>query len=191
MFARTATVFSTLLLATSAFASPIAKRNEIGFSSWHGISSLDNFDNFYGIDNFDSSLNVQTVTSTELVCHTVSIDVIQQQMAILIENMKRVLTQQVCEVETQTILVSQVQAVFTSFSDDVRHVSGRSIGFDSEIAGYIDGLYDSSGDFTDHDFGFSGVDVGSNLNVVSGSNFDASTSSLSVAQAFSSSQAAF
>lgn len=103
MFARPAAVFSTLLLATAAFASPIAKRHVIGFSNWHGISSLDGFDNFYGIDNFDSSLNVQTVTSSELVCSTVSIDIVQQQLAVLIENMKRVLLQQICEVETQTM----------------------------------------------------------------------------------------
>lgn len=86
--------------------------------------------------------------------------------------------------------LSQVQAVFTSFGDDFRHVSGRDIGFDSHVADFIGGLYNSEGEFTNTDFGFTGVDIGSSLSTVSGSNF-ASTSSLSVAQAFSAGQSAF
>jgi len=193
MFSRFIATVAVVALASSVLAKPIdVSRRSISFSGWHGISSLSGFDNFFGEDNFSSSLNVQTVEQQNvLVCHTQEIEVIQQQLAILIENAKRIVTQQICEVETQTIVLSQVQAQISSFSEDVRHVSSRHASFDSSVAGHISNLFDESGNLNNNNFGFSGSDIGSHSVVFAGTNWNPTLSPASVSQAFSDSQSAF
>jgi hypothetical protein len=49
-----------------------------------------NFDNFYGAGNFDGSQNPQTViTVQETVCHTQSVEIIQQRLLVLQEMAKK------------------------------------------------------------------------------------------------------
>ncbi|KZV79987.1 hypothetical protein EXIGLDRAFT_845975 [Exidia glandulosa HHB12029] len=193
MFTRIATVS---LLALAALAKPVDVSartfgNSISFNGWHGISSLSGFDNFYGVDNFSGSVSEQVFAQQDVVvCHRQDINIIQQQIAVLVENMKRVISEQVCEVETQTILVSQVQSHFSSFSEDVRHVSSRHVGFDHVIASHISNLYDESGSFSGHDLGFSGHDIGSHSSFVLGNNWNQATSPAIVSQAFSDAQSA-
>lgn len=69
-------------------------RDSQSFDNWGGISSLSNFDNFYGVDNFRGSEFEQTIvqeteTQTELVCHSESIEIIQQRLLVLQEMAKR------------------------------------------------------------------------------------------------------
>lgn len=63
----------------------------VSLSGWGGFSSLDGFDNFNGIDNFDGSNSAQVVVVQEqqLVCQTVQVEVIQQQLVILQEFAKQ------------------------------------------------------------------------------------------------------
>lgn len=182
--------------------------NSISFNGWHGISSLSGetslraresgrligivgFDNFYGVDNFSGSVSTQIFAQEDVtVCHTQDVTIIQQQIAILVENMKRILSVQVCEVETQTVLISQVQSHFSSFSEDIRHVSSRHVGFDNVIASHISNLFDESGSLNTQDFGFSGSDIGSHSSFVLGSNWNPSSSPAVVSQAFSDAQSA-
>jgi len=195
---------AVLALAATAAASPVARlprsssisSSSIGslggvsFDGWGGFSSLNGFDNFYGSDNFCGNNNVQTVLSTTVVCHSEEITVIQQQLAILQEFAKRVVVEQICEVEVQTIVWTQFVGSFSSFSDDLRHSSGRTIGYDSSIASHIDGLVDSSDNIITSDFGFQGLDIGSNLVHVSGGNWVSGSSEVSVQQALLSAQVA-
>lgn len=77
------------------------------FNNWQSISSLDNFDQFFGAGNFDGRFNeVQVVQVEEIqVCSATEITIVQQQIAVLLETMKQVLLTQVCEVETQVMYV--------------------------------------------------------------------------------------
>jgi len=188
MFARSFKIASVLALAGTALAGPISRRYT-AFDGWHGISSLSGFDDFYGVDNFSSSENVQTIVSqSELVCTSVDITVIQQQIAVLVENAKRVILQEICQVETQTVVVSQVQAVFSSFSESVRQVSSVHASYDSQIAGYIGDFVSSDGSLYTGGWGFSGSEIGGNSVIVGGSSSEGSDS---VAQAFAASQGNF
>lgn len=67
----------------------------ISFNGWHGISSLDNFDSFYGSNNFDNFHSHQVVeeSSEEVVCHSETITIIQQRLAVLQEMAKQLVTQ--------------------------------------------------------------------------------------------------
>jgi len=176
---------------SASSATSIASLSAPSFDGWGGFSCLDNFDSFYGsADNFYGSSNVQTVEQQEVVCQSVDITVIQQQLSIIQEFAKQIITQEVCEVEVQTIVWSQFVAGFSSFSDDFRHISGRDIGFDGSIASHIGSLVDSEGSINTNNFGFQGSDIGSHLIQVSGSNWVEGTSETTVSQAFQASQAA-
>ena len=69
----------------------IAARGEISFDNYGGFSSLHGFDNFFGVDNFVGHISEQTVVeqSSELVCHSESIEIIQQRLLVLQEMAKR------------------------------------------------------------------------------------------------------
>jgi hypothetical protein len=194
---------AVLALAASAAASPVARLprsssissgghglSGFSFNGWGGFSSLNGFDDFYGSDNFCGNNNVQTVLSQTVVCHTEEIVVIQQQLAILQEFAKRIVVEQICEVETQTIVWSQFVGSFSSFGDDLRHVSGRTIGYDHSIASHISGLVDSSNDIISSNFGFRGLDIGGNLIHASGGNWVSGSSEVSVQQALLAAQVA-
>ncbi|KAJ3574717.1 hypothetical protein NP233_g1575 [Leucocoprinus birnbaumii] len=190
MFAKLA---STLLVASAFIAGTIAKpvprelaaRGFTSFNHWGGLSSFDNFDNFYGVDNFDSSVHFsQTVETTQtLVCHTQAVEIIQQRLLVLQEMAKRIITEQICEVETQTVVFEQFHASLGLFSSDLHRTSGHSVGFDSSIASHFGSICNTDGSLTTSDLGFSGTDLGAHTVVVGGSNWNDATSPASVAAA--------
>lgn len=55
------------------------------------MSSFSGFDNFYGSDNFIGTVTSQTVVEQdqELVCHSLSIEIIQQRLLVIQEMAKR------------------------------------------------------------------------------------------------------
>lgn len=72
----------------------LAARGDISFDNWHGMSSFDGFDNFYGSDNFIGTIHSQTIVEQdqELVCHTESIEIVQQRLLVIQELAKRCAT---------------------------------------------------------------------------------------------------
>jgi hypothetical protein len=202
MFAK---IFKIAVLAAAlvggASAKPIAlnrgsdlsaRHSSFSFDNYDGISSFNGFDNFYGSDNFIGSFSTSTevATTSELVCHSESIEIIQQRLLVLQEMAKRIITEQVCEVETQTVVFEQFYASLGGFSSDLRHVSGRHVGFDSSIASHFSDIVDESDSLTVNDFGFSGHDLGSNYVFPTGSNWNPATSPASVGAAFSAARSA-
>jgi len=198
MFAKlTSTVIlaSTLLAGVSAKPVPYTRdivARDMSFDNWGGISSLANFDNFYGESNFCGTIQSQTIVEqqSEVVCHSESIEIIQQRLLVLQEMAKRIITEQICEVETQTIVFQQITASFSSFSSDLSRSSGRSVGYDSGIAGHFGSLMNSDGSLSSNDLGFSGQSLGSQTVVPSGNNWNGSSSPASVGAAFSAAQQA-
>lgn len=61
------------------------------FNNYDGISTMSNFDNFYGSGDFSGSHTSQTVIvqKDEVVCHSVQVEIIQQKLVILQEMAKR------------------------------------------------------------------------------------------------------
>ncbi|KAL5525787.1 hypothetical protein ACEPAG_7124 [Sanghuangporus baumii] len=155
------------------------------FNNYLGLSQMSNFDDFFGSSNFDSSLNVQTIIEQQeqVVCQTQEIEIVQQKLVILTEVMKRILLEQVCEVEVQTIVVQQVSSVMSSFSNEIGHLSSRSAGFDSNIAGLLGQIVNSDGSLSTSNLGFKGSEVGNNTVAVGGNNWDDSKSPDSVKKA--------
>ncbi|KAK7056863.1 hypothetical protein VNI00_002580 [Paramarasmius palmivorus] len=198
MFAKLAAALVSLsVLATGVVSAPVASQNQSlvgrtghGFSSWRGISSLDNFDNFYGIDNFSGHIVEQKVVvkKEEVVCRSQQIEIIQQRLVVLQEMAKKIITEQICEVETQTIVFQQFIASSGHFRDDLHRVSGRRPGYDSAIVSHFGDLQSTDGSISTHDLGFSGSDVGQNTVIVGGNNWNDETSPDSVDSAFEAAQ---
>ncbi|KAG7451147.1 uncharacterized protein BT62DRAFT_401412 [Guyanagaster necrorhizus] len=187
-----------LALASVVLSSPLWQRREIrrnadvSLSNWGGFQSLNGFDDFNGVGNFDGSNNVQTVVVQEeqTVCEVQSIEVIQQKLVVLREMVKKVITEQICEVEVQTIVLEQFSSGIGSFSSDLLRQSGRQVGFDSNVASKISQLVNEDGSLSSSDLGFSGSDVGNNTVVAAGSNWNNTTSPSSVQSALTAAQAA-
>jgi len=203
MFAKLASslvLVSALAVGVSAKPLPVSRDLAVrggsySFNGWGGFSSMDNFDNFFGSENFCGSVSTQTVvTETEqesvVVCHSQSIEIIQQRLLVLQEMAKRIITEQICEVETQTIVFQQFTSSFSSFHADLSRSSGNQVGFDSNIAGNFGNIVGSDGSLTTNDLGFSGHDLGSSTVVPSGSNWNSNTSPASVGSAFNAAQSA-
>ncbi|KAF5387514.1 hypothetical protein D9757_006593 [Collybiopsis confluens] len=202
MFAKTAITFlSVAALASSALAAPVnpatqsLNRRYASFDGWNGISSLSGFDNFYGSDNFSGEISSEVSVSVEeqeevVVCHSLSVEIIQQKLLVLQEMAKRIITEQICEVETQTIVFQQYISSSTHFVDDIMHTSDLSAGYDSSIVSHYGDLIGSDGSLSTSDLGFSGSDVGQSYVVPSGSNWNPSTSPASVQSAFNAAQSA-
>jgi len=195
-------LFSTAVLVSALIAGAVTKpvqlnrltaRGDISFDNWHGISSFDGFDNFYGSDNFIGTIHSQTVVEQdeELVCHSESIEIVQQRLLVIQELAKRIVTEQVCEVETQTVVFEQFHSSLGLFSHDLRRTSGLHAGFDAGITSHFSDFFEEDGSLSTEDFGFSGADLGSNTVVVGGSNWDSETSPASVASAYSAARSAF
>ncbi|KAF9462980.1 hypothetical protein BDZ94DRAFT_1322073 [Collybia nuda] len=162
------------------------------FNNWGGHTSLDHFDDFYGSDNFDGSHVSQVIVhDQEVVCHSQQVEIIQQRLVVLQEMAKRIITEQICEVETQTIVFEQFHSSLGGFSSDLRRNSGHQVGFDHNIASHFGSIVDSDGALTSGDLGFSGHDVGSQTVVVDGSNWNDQTSPATVNDAFSQARDAF
>jgi len=204
MFAKfTVQIFIVAALATGTLAGPLALKPSTGlairdshsFNNWGGFSSLAGFDHFYGVDNFSGSEFEQTVvqeteTQTEVVCHSETVEIIQQRLLVLRELAKRIITEQICEVETQTIVFEQATASLDNFSLDLRRQSGHQVGFDSNIVQHFGEIVNSDNSLSTNDFGFSGLDLGKSTVVIHGNNWDDSTSHFSVDSAFFASMSA-
>jgi len=184
-----AIILSAIAFSSSAFGSPIEltdldTRGSFSLDRWGGHDSLRGFDNFYGSDNYDGHRYDQHFGSRDvLVCRTVQIEIIQQRLLILREMAKQVITEQICEVETQTIALHQHLSNINSFYDDLHRRSGRRVGYDRHIAGRFGDIFDQDGSVTSNDLGFSGRDQGRDYVEVTGSNWDDERSPGSVNQA--------
>jgi len=163
----------SLLLIARVLATPVDV-SAPSFNNWNGISSLSGFDDFNGRNNFDGRNNEQIIViqQQEVVCKRVQIEVIQQKLVILQEMAKRIITEQVCEVETQTIILEQFQSSMGRFGSDVSRKSGKQVGYDSNIANQISKIVDSNGQLSGDNLGFNGGDVGKNTVVPSGNNWN-------------------
>lgn len=197
MFTKTFVSLATAVaLCTSALAAPThSKRTSfspVSFNNWGGFTSLSNFDNFYGVDNFSGYHNSIIVDESHpvVVCHSEPVEIIQQQLAVIREYAKRIVTEQICEVEVQTVVYSQFISGFHDFSGDLLRQSGRSIGYDHRIAGLIGQIHDSSGNVVFNDLGFHGSEIGSSFVSPSGNNWIEGSSPVSVGSAFGLSVAA-
>lgn len=192
---------AVLLLASSALATPLMKRQ----SQWTDLVNLyvrDNnaslnsyvsgFDNFQGAGNFDGSQNAQVVVVKEqqTVCHTEQITIIQQKLVILQEMAKRIITEQICEVETQTIVIEQFSSTLSSFQNDVGRTSSKQVGYDTNIANMISNLTNSDGSLSTSDLGFNGTSVGNATIVPSGSNWNNTDGPAAVSKALGAAKAA-
>ncbi|KAF8910646.1 hypothetical protein CPB84DRAFT_1723760 [Gymnopilus junonius] len=202
MFAKLA---ATLIVALSAFstgvtATPLPASTDLvvrsgfhSFNNYGGFHDLSNFDNFYGSSNFDNSefseKSITVVKEKEVVCHSQSIEIIQQRLLVLQEMAKRIISEQICEVESQTIVFEQFHSGLHGFSRDLRRDSGRSVGYDSDILSHFGSFYNSDGSLSTSDFGFHGSDLGHSYVVPSGSNWG-SHSFNSVANAYSAARSA-
>lgn len=197
-----ATLATTLIVALSAFstgvtATPLPASTDLvvrggggfhSFNNYGGSSDMSNFDNFYGSSNFDNShfseKSITIVKQKEVVCHSESVEIIQQRLLVLQEMAKRIISEQVCEVETQTVVFEQFYSSLHGFSRDLRRDSGRSVGYDSNIASHYGSIESSDGSLSSNDFGFSGSDLGSSYVSPSGNNYNGQKSFNSVANAY-------
>jgi hypothetical protein len=102
----------------------------------------------------------------------------------------RIITEQICEVETQTIVFEQFHSSISSFSSDLTRYSGRSVGYDSGISGHYSALVSSDGSLSNNDLGFSGHDLGRRYVKVQGSNWNWESSPASVSAAYSAAKSA-
>jgi hypothetical protein len=144
------------------------------FSDWHGLSSLHGFDDFYGYNNFAGISHRQVILKQkkELVCHRQQIVIIQQRLAVLREMVKKVITETICEVETQTVVFEQFHSGLGSFHHDLRRKSGRRVGYDAHVAGLYHGIFDEHGSVSNYDLGFRGNDIGKHVISVGGHDWD-------------------
>lgn len=174
---------------------------------------MSSFDNFYGSSNFDNSefseKSITVVKEKEVVCHSESIEIIQQRLLVLQEMAKRLVTffsngniqslicnlkssiisEQICEVESQTIVFEQFHSSLHGFSRDLRRDSGRSVGYDSDVLSHFGSFYESDGSLSTSDFGFSGSSLGHSYVVPSGNNWG-SNSFTSVGNAYKAARSA-
>ncbi|KAL0959737.1 hypothetical protein HGRIS_011428 [Hohenbuehelia grisea] len=167
--------------------SELSSRTFHSFNLWNGHRSLDHFDNFYGEDNFDGRVHFNQVVESEnrLVCHAQAIEIIQQRLVVLQEMAKRIITETICEVETQTVVFQQFHASFGHFGSDLRRKSGHRVGYDSRIVSHFGEIInEEDSSISTHDFGFSGSDVGSHTVIVGGHNWDDRFSPFSVESAW-------
>jgi hypothetical protein len=202
MFGKIAAALSlSALVFSGAMASPITygkgmvRRGSSTFSldSWGGHASLRGFDNFYGNNNWDGSRNSQTVIvrEDEVICRTQRVEIIQQRLAVIQEMAKRIITEQVCEVESQTIIFEQFHNSLGNFRRDINRSSGNRAGFDRDVSSKFSQLIDGgSNQLTSHDLGFNGQQIGSHQVIVGGSNWDNNLSPDSISRALSAAQSA-
>ncbi|KAF7298670.1 Amidohydro-rel domain-containing protein [Mycena indigotica] len=209
MFVNLIASLMTVTLATGALAAPVdnnpgvAARGSVSsvstssvssvssvsssFDSWGGISSLAGFDKFYGIDDFAHFKHFSPVvvrqSTSELVCHSQKVEIVQQRLAVLQELAKRIVTEQFCEVETQTIVFAQYHATLGGFFDDLRRTSTHPVGFDAAIAAHFGSIQAEDGTLTTHDLNFTGADIGASYQVPT-SNWDEKTSYSTVNKAY-------
>ncbi|KAF8195603.1 hypothetical protein BJ912DRAFT_1084683 [Pholiota molesta] len=187
MFAKLFKIAAAATMVASVMATPLPSQESTdlvvrgsshSFDNYMGIKSLSGFDNFYGSENFSGEISKTVIVKEqEVVCHSESVEIIQQRLLVLQEMAKRIISEQICEVETQTIVFEQSTPL-------------RSVGYDSSIASHFGSIVSSSGSLSTSNLGFSGSDVGSHYVSPSGSNWNSGASPASVGSAFSAAQAA-
>jgi len=200
MLAASTVLFLSLLSLTSeVIAKPLSYRREqaelrrnapnlslqardngsVSFSNWNNVSALQGFDDFNGQSNFAGQNNQQKIVIQEVQtkCETVKIEIVQQKLAILQELAKRIITEQVCDVQTQTIVLAQHNGALQVFSDTIqRKTVAKQVGFDQTVAQKISTIVNSDGSLSTSDAGFKGSDVGQNTVVPAGNNWDDTSS---------------
>jgi len=200
MFQKAFTLFCVVYaLCSAAHATPTAVRRhpmqlnsrDVSLANITSVPSLSGFENFFGPGNFNGNKNQQTVIQQKTVqCQQQDITLVQQRLTVLRELVKKVVVQQVCEVEVQTTVLTQLKSGIESFTQDVRHVTTRQVSFDESIASMVSQIQDSLGNLSGHDLGFSGSDVGNSSVVATGSNWNDQTSPASVGAVYNASMAA-
>ncbi|THV03239.1 hypothetical protein K435DRAFT_817395 [Dendrothele bispora CBS 962.96] len=151
---------------------------------------MSGFDNFRGSGNFDGSKNAQVIVVQEqqTVCQRQDIEIIQQKLVIIQEMAKRIVTELVCEVETQTIVIEQLRSGIVAFQKDIQRQTVKQVGFDQNIAGLSSKLVNSDGSLNTDNLNFKGSDVGNATVVPSGDNWNDATSPESVQKALDAAQ---
>lgn len=102
----------------------------------------------------------------------------------------RIITEQICEVETQVIVFEQFRSSINNWRSDLSRENGRQSGYDSNIAGRYSQIQNSDGTLSTNDMGFNGQSVGQNTVVPGGSNWNNNTSPASVASAMQAARSA-
>lgn len=102
----------------------------------------------------------------------------------------RVILEQVCEVEVQTIVVQQASSIIGSFSNDVSRQSSKQPAYDQNIAGLLNQITGQDGSLSTDNLGFQGSNVGNSSVAVSGDNWNDASSPDSVQKAKSLAQQA-
>jgi len=156
------------------------------FNNYQGIPTMSNFDNFNGQSNFGGTENKIVVEQeTVRVCHSVQVEVIQQQLTVIREFAKKLITEQICETEVQTVVLEQFSSGMSGFSSDVRRQNGKAPTYDKNVASMINKIVpNSNGDVNATDLGFNGTSVGSNSVQVQGDNWNNATSPNTTAAAY-------
>ncbi|KAF5314998.1 hypothetical protein D9619_007124 [Psilocybe cf. subviscida] len=197
MFAKLFKIAAAAAVVATVSATPLpsgkslAARGSHSFNSYMGFSDMSGFDNFYGSDNFSGVISKTVVEhESELVCHSESVEIVQQRLLVLQEMAKRIITEQICEVESQTVVFEQFYSSMGHFSGDIRHKSHRGAGYDEGIASHYGSIVEGDGSLSSNDLGFSGQDLGSHWVVPSGSNWNDGSSPSSVESAFEAAKAA-
>ncbi|CAE7129224.1 unnamed protein product [Rhizoctonia solani] len=149
-----------------------------------------NLDDFFGVGNFAGNLNQITIIQQQqqLVCRSVDLVRVRQQLAVIQEFAKQVILQQVCEVEIQTVIIQQLNSQLVNFGRNVRRVDGGvPPSFDIVISQKITEItqvISRGGNLADVNLGFLGSDVGRNSVQVGGSNWNDASSPGSVGKAY-------
>ncbi|CEL55489.1 hypothetical protein RSOLAG1IB_01501 [Rhizoctonia solani AG-1 IB] len=148
-------------------------------------------DDFFGVGNFAGNLNQVTIIEQQqqLVCRSVDLVRVRQQLAVIQEFAKQIILQQVCEVEIQTVIIQQLNSQFVNFGRNVRRVNGGGItpSFDIVIAQKITEItqvISRGGSLADLNLGFLGSDIGRNSVRIGGSNWNDASSPRSVGDAY-------
>jgi hypothetical protein len=145
---------------------------------------MQGFDDFYGQDNFGGGNNEIIVIQEEIiVCQSLDARIIRQQLRILQELAKQIISTQICEVEVQTIVLVEFNNDMDNYRKDVRRESGKAPSYDKEIAGKYKDVKKEDGSLNQEDLGFNGSDVGKNNVVPSGNNWDDATGPQRVGEA--------
>lgn len=199
MFAKIFKVLAAAAIVGSAVATPLPNESDLvarggySFNNWGGLSSMSGFDNFYGSNDFSGSSFSEKVVEedSKLVCHSESVTIIQQRLLVLQEMAKRIITEQICEVETQVIVFEQFSSSMSSFSHDLTRSKGsHGVGYDRGISGHYSSLVSSDGSLSNNNLGFSGSSLGQQYVIPTGSNWNSRSSPASVGRAYQAAQAA-
>jgi len=148
----------------------------VSFDKWGGHESLKGFDDFYGVDNWDGYKFKQVFVKQEheLVCRVQEVHIVQQRLLVLQEMAKKIITETICEVETQTIVFEQFRGGLHGFGRDlVRWPGHHQVGYDQEIVKHFPKIINQHDlSLNLDDWKFSGKDLGKHTVVVKGHNWD-------------------